>query len=124
MKYQKKGNSNAGRKRLEIDYKLLEYLCEIQCTTSEIAGAFKISIDTLENRIKEQYKCNFSEFYKRYAEEGKKSLRRKMYETAINGNVTMMIWLSKQYLGMTEKIENSKTDEKLDNLINDLKSFK
>ena len=33
------------------------------------------------------------------------SLRRKQFETALAGNVTMMVWLGKQYLGQKDKTE-------------------
>jgi hypothetical protein len=36
-------------------------------------------------------------------DEGKSSLKRKMFEIALKGNATMLIWLSKQYLGMRDK---------------------
>ena len=38
---------------------------------------------------------------------GKSSLRRAMYTKALEGNVVMQIWLSKQYLGMKERVETS-----------------
>ena len=38
---------------------------------------------------------------------GKISLRRAMYTKALEGNVVMQIWLSKQYLGMKERVETS-----------------
>lgn len=37
---------------------------------------------------------------------GKMSLRRKRFEVALNGNVPMLIWLSKQILGETDVVEN------------------
>ena len=46
---------------------------------------------------------------------GKISLRRWQFKSAEAGNVTMQIWLGKQYLGQREQIE---TDNKNDNTIN------
>lgn len=33
------------------------------------------------------------------------SLKRKQWEMAMNGNITMLIWLGKQNLGQTDKVE-------------------
>ena len=37
----------------------------------------------------------------------KKRLKRKQIEVAMNGNVVMLIWLGKQYLGQADKIEGN-----------------
>ena len=44
---------------------------------------------------------------------GKASLRKRMYEKAMKGNDKLMIWLSKQYLNMTDRIHNTNTTEPL-----------
>lgn len=88
-----------------IDVVNFEKLCAIQCTQTEIAEFFDISVDTLDRHLKRIYKENFAEIFKKKSSKGKISLRRKMFETAMNGNVTMMIWLSKQFLGYTDKID-------------------
>jgi len=95
----------AGRHKIEIDYELLERLCEIQCTDAEIASVLGISVDTITNRKKDDEQ--FSDILKKGRESGRMCLRRKMYENAtIKGNTVMQIWLSKQYLSMSDKHEN------------------
>lgn len=37
----------------------------------------------------------------------KQRLRRKQIDVALKGNITMLIWLGKQYLGQAEKVEES-----------------
>ena len=86
------------RPPLEIDEKLVEKLASIHCTMEEIGSTVGCSVDTLERR--------FAEIIKRGKDKGKSSLRRLMWEKAQNGNVTMMIWLSKQTLGMRDRVEN------------------
>jgi hypothetical protein len=56
--------------------------------------------------------CDASTLTRRYAsvietgrQTGKMSLKRKQWEVAMGGNVTMLIWLGKQNLGQTDKIE-------------------
>lgn len=72
-------------------------LAAINCNWAEIAAVVGLKEDTVRKR--------FSEIYKKGRETGKMSLRRKMFDTAMGGNVTMQIWLSKQMLGYTEKID-------------------
>lgn len=96
-----------GRPKIEIDFKLVENLCEIQCTGEEIASVLEIDYDTLNSRVKEKYGIGFSEYYKKKAETGKMSLRRMQWKAAERGNTTMLVWLGKQYLGQKDKQELS-----------------
>ena len=89
----------AGRPvKYKIDPEMLEKLASIHCTNTEIAAIFGCDSSLLG-------KGKYSDIIKKGKEKGKMTLRRKMFETAMGGNVTMQIWLSKQYLGMTEKVE-------------------
>lgn len=100
------------RPKIEIDYSLVENLCAIQCTGEEVASVLGIDYDTLNARIKEEYDVSFSEYYKKHAETGKMSLRRLQWRAAERGNVSMLIWLGKQYLGQTDKQEFSGNSSK------------
>jgi len=95
-----------GRPKKEIDKKTFEGLCNLQCTLVEIAGFFDCCEDTIENWCKKEYGMTFSETYKRYSQNGKISLRRYQYKQAEH-NVTMAIWLGKQWLNQAEKIEQT-----------------
>ena len=95
------------RPKIEIDFKLVENLCEIQCTGEEIASVLEIDYDTLNSRVKEEYGISFSEYYKKKSEAGKMSLRRMQWKAAERGNTTMLVWLGKQYLGQKDKSELS-----------------
>ena len=103
--------SKMGAPRKEIDYDQLEKLCRIQCTEEEIAGFFDVSIETLNTRVKEKYGCTFLEYNKRCSQFGKCSLRRELFKKAQGGNVPILIWLSKQYLGMRDKHEHEYDDD-------------
>lgn len=101
----KKRKSNAGRPKIEVDRDEVEKLCHMQCTAIEIAGFFDMSVDTLDLRCKEWGFNNFTDFFKRYSQGGKISLRRSQFSVAEKGNVTMLIWLGKQYLGQKERFD-------------------
>ena len=45
---------------------------------------------------------NFADLYTKARQTTKRKLRQKMLETALNGDRVMMIWLSKQWLSMSE----------------------
>lgn len=79
----------------------------MQCTEEEIAYFFNCSVDTIDRYCQRTYHVTFAEYSKRYRGLGKISLRRKMHEMAMDGNVPMLIWLSKQYLGHVNDFQNS-----------------
>jgi len=95
----------AGRPPLAIDQEQFEKLCSIHCTATEVAAWFRCSVDTIERWCQKTYQQTFAEIRVKKAEAGKVSLRRAMWQRALEGNVPLLIWLSKQHLGMTEKVE-------------------
>lgn len=110
-----------GRPRLDIDLSKEEYmkplkeLCKIQCTVQECADFFDVSIDTLQRRLKDIDYEGFAAFFKIHSSPGKRSLRRLQWHSANKGNVTMQIWLGKNMLGQTDKVESwNSENEKFD----------
>lgn len=87
------------RPRLKLDLVMMEKLAGIGCKNTEIAAMLGCDSSTLSD-------AHYSEIIAKGKEQGRMSLRRKMWETAMGGNITMMIWLSKQLLGYSDKIEN------------------
>ena len=101
-----------GKPYTHIDWDQFEKLCALHCTLIEISDFFDCSEDTIDRLVKAKYKANFAVVFKRKSSKGKLSLRRKMFECAMGGGkgaTTMMIWLSKQQLGMSDKIEQEST---------------
>jgi hypothetical protein len=72
-------------------------LARIGCTDAEIGTILGCSEDTLTNR--------FSEHLRKGREKMRMSLRRMQYKAAQTGNITMLIWLGKQYLKQSDKID-------------------
>lgn len=100
----KKNKPGAGRPRKEIDWVEFEKLCSLHCTQIEIAEWFNVSVDTIDRAVTRNYGEKFAEVFKKKSGRGKISLRRQQYEVALKGNVTMLIWLGKQYLGQSDKL--------------------
>lgn len=94
-----------GRPIKEIDSTEFEKLCALQCTEVEIAGWFSVSVDTIERWCKREYKMTFAEIYRQKRQKGAISLRRLQWQSAEKGNVVMQIFLGKQYLGQSDKME-------------------
>jgi hypothetical protein len=91
----------------QIDYDLVDNLCKIQCTGEEIASVLDIDYDTLNAAIKRDKGIGFSDYFELKRGSGKASLRRRQWQAAIEeGNITMMIFLGKQYLGQSDKQEH------------------
>lgn len=112
-----------GRPQKEIDKKIFENLCGLQCTLEEIAGVFDCSVDTIERWCKREYRETFAEVYKKHSAKGKTSLRRTQFKLA-EKSPAMAIFLGKNYLGQSDKIQYENTDSsngQLADLINGLK---
>ena len=97
-----------GRPKKEIDKKIFENLCGLQCTLEEIAGVFDCSADTIERWCKREYRETFAEVYKKHSAKGKTSLRRIQFKLA-EKSAAMAIFLGKNYLGQKDNI--IETDE-------------
>lgn len=96
--------NKGGRPKKKIDQEQFEKLCELQCTQEEICGWFDITDKTLTSWCKTTYGVSFSEIYNKKREKGKISLRRAQFQLA-QKNAAMAIFLGKNYLGQTDRIE-------------------
>lgn len=92
------------RPKKHVDAKMVQDLASIGCKVVEIARILEVSEDTLNRR--------FASEMAKGKENLKMSLRRWQLESAKKGNVTMQIWLGKQYLDQKDKIENQITGDK------------
>lgn len=111
--------SNLGRPRKEINKKIFEELCKIQCTAEEICAVLGVSDKTLEKWCKENYineedgtPLTFSVVFNAYKLHGKMSIRRKQYALA-EDSPRMAIWLGKQYLGQKDTLDVKADEEQL-----------
>ena len=94
--------SKGGRPQRQIDWEQVNKLCLIQCTQQEIADILRCHVQTLESAAQRDHSISFTEYYQIHCSQGKASLRRQMFKSAMKGNPVMQIWLSKNYLGMKE----------------------
>ena len=98
--------NGAGRPRIIIDPKIIANLAQIGCTQEEIGSVVGISARTLQR--------NYADIVWANREKGKASLRKKMWDKALTkDNTNMQIWLSKNYLGMKDRMVNEQISEPL-----------
>ena len=94
-----------GRPIKDVDEKILANLSQIGCTQEEIGSIVGISARTLQRRFADLLEVNKNK--------GKASLRKKMWEKAMKGNDKLLVWLSKNYLNMVDKVHTTSTTEPL-----------
>lgn len=93
------------RKQVEIDQQLVEDLAAIGCTDAEIATICRVSERTIQRRCREALAAGRARL--------KSSLKRKQVELALGGNVSMLIWLGKQYLEQRDRQDVTHSGEEL-----------
>jgi len=100
-----------GPKLIQLDWEEFDKLCAMQATLEEIASWFDCSADTIERAVKRDQGMKFAEYFAQKSGKGKISLRRVQWQLALKGNVAMVIFLGKNYLGQSDKIEQKQTIE-------------
>lgn len=115
----RKGNKNAEK---VVDWEKIDDLLKINATQEEIEAVTGRDWKTLNSHCKKKKKCSFSEYMKKGKSDYKVSLRRVQTRSALGipkrdsetgqvsgwlqpPNVTMQIWLGKQDLGQSDKVE-------------------
>ena len=99
-----------GRPRKEINKTEFEKLCFLQCTRSEFCTWFDVNEDTLNKWCKENYDGRtFLDVFKEKRENGLISLRRTQFQLA-EKSPAMAIFLGKNLLGQTDKMEQTVND--------------
>ena len=102
--------ANMGRPRKQIDKTEFEKLCFLQCTEREFCSWFDVSDETLNKWCKENYDGRtFLDVFKEKRENGLISLRRTQFQLA-EKSPAMAIFLGKNLLGQTDKMEQTVND--------------
>lgn len=96
----------AGRPKREFKAEDFEKLLALQCTQEEVCGFFECDHKTLTSWIKREYgeASDFSQCLKIYGSEGKISLRRNLLRLSAR-NASVAIFLSKNWLAMSDNVE-------------------
>lgn len=101
-----KKKSNAGRKKIVINWARVNSALEAGANGVQVAAMLGISFDTLSRRIKEEKNADFADYMRDKRESGNEKLLKAQYNLAIQENDrAMLIWLGKQRLNQSEKRE-------------------
>ena len=106
---------NKTGKKVVLDLQRIESLALIGCTQDMIAADQNCSVDTLQRRCGKELKKGRVNL--------KIMLLTKQFEIAKGGNITMLIWLGKNYLHQTDFPETQNVNTLFEKLgLNDKKS--
>jgi len=87
------------RPKIELDERAIELAASLGGNNSEIADAFECDEGTIRKR--------FSEILSKARAKRKMKLKEMLWQACENGNITAMIWMSKQELGYSDKVEQN-----------------
>jgi hypothetical protein len=107
-----------GRPEKVIDWKLLDSILQFGARLIDCSEMLDMSDDSIQNKIKEEFGCTFSEYRERKMSKMRMKLLQKQFDVAMSGNTALLIWLGKQHLGQSDKMETksievSKEDTKI-----------
>ena len=95
--------NTVGRPRALIDWVIVDQYLKAQCKGTAVASILGIHPNTLYEECKRIHNVNFSEYSSLKKGEGIELLKAAQYKEAMSGNVTMQIWLGKQYLQQSDR---------------------
>ena len=102
---QKRGPRGPSKPITDQMFDQIVSMIRIHCTQNEICNIIGMSATTLNRRLTERVYDNFEVLYKKHNDEGKASIRRMQWQAAEKGNSAMLVWLGKQYLSQTDKVD-------------------
>jgi hypothetical protein len=92
-----------GRVRVaDVDREMVWKLATIGCTLREISFITGLNTETITR--------NFGDLIEVGKATGKRALRKKQFEKAMEGSDRMLIWLGKQWLGQKDVIVDTEED--------------
>ncbi len=91
------------RTKVVMEPELVTKLAQIAATHEEMAAFFNCNVSTVRYRLS---RGELKDAYEKGKAHAAISLKRAMYSAAVEGkNVTAQIWLSKNLMGWTDKVE-------------------
>lgn len=100
----KKAPGRPPKKWTDQDADQFRKLCAIFCTKAEVCSILGMDPRTLDKNIAETYPetPTWDEAFERFSGAGRAHLRRRMFELAQDGDKAALIFMAKNYLGMSD----------------------
>jgi hypothetical protein len=95
-------------KKVDIDQIQLGKLAELCSSVEDVAAYFRMPVQTVKSCLK---KNPMKTIWESGQARGRISLRRAQMQSALGGDRTMQIWLGKQILNQTDKVEQDVKQE-------------
>jgi len=102
LKKRGRQGEGGGPKPKPITADQLRVLAAMQCTQEEIGAVFGLRRRHFLQRVEDEPALR--EAMEEGWAQGRMSIRRQQYDLLKSGNVTMAIWLGKQYLGQSDRL--------------------
>lgn len=96
-----------GKPRIDFDWKVLDSILQFGATLIDCSEMLKVSEDTIQKRIRELHDLKFSEYRNRKMSRMRVRLLQRQFDSAMSGNTALLIWLGKQHLGQSDKLDTS-----------------
>lgn len=93
--------------KIELNYEVLDALLQHKITKRFCADYFGVSEDTIERRLKEDFKMTFKEYHALKMENTSYKLQQQAIQMALDGNAVMMIFCLKNLAGWSDKHEST-----------------
>ena len=100
-----------GRAKLEIDWDRVDHMLEAGCTGVNVASSIGCHPDTLYHRCLDERGVGFSQYAASKKACGDSRLYERQFDLAVEGNVTMLIFLGKVRLGQCEARHDSASQD-------------
>lgn len=94
-----------GRPRKQIDWDIVKNLCVEHHTMGEIAAILDLNINTIKDNCLRDHGITFPQFYRKYLDVGKSSIRKMLWEQAKKGNSKILLHQARHVLGQWDKQE-------------------
>ena len=94
-----------GRPPVEFDWSKLDAILQFGARLIDCHGIMDVADVTIEDKIKKKYGMSFGQYRDLRMSTMRQKLLQKQFDIAMQGNVTMLIWLGKQHLGQSDKLE-------------------
>jgi hypothetical protein len=100
-----------GRPKKIIDWEMIDKWLMAGCDGSAVARKFGMHPNTFYERVMREKGVSFSEYQQQKLTDGNALLHQVQYKKALNGDNTMLVWLGKNRMLQSDKVE-SKTEIK------------
>ena len=107
----KRAPISKSRPKIPIDWEMVDRLLMANCDGASIARKIGMHPETFYDRVVREKGIGYTEYRSQKVEDGNTLLHQVQFKKAMNGDNTMIIWLGKNRMKQSDKVE-TKTEIK------------